>query len=376
MTFLAQTTRPLKVMAICAFPHEAAATRFRLSQYVEPLRSEGIDLTIEPFLTSEQFADLYKRGGLAKKALGVARPLMKRLGQVMAISKFDVLMIQREAMPFGPGIFEWLYSKIGRHPVVLDLDDATYLPYMSPSYGWLGSYLKFFGKTDNLIKRSSIVTCGNTHIAAYVESKGALAAVVPTVVDTDQFKPAEPQNDVPVIGWIGTHSTFRVLEGFFPVFQHLAKRHKFKLKIVGSGRDFLEIPGVDIENQPWSLASEVEDFQSLDIGLYPVTVTESMTAEWIKAKSGFKAIQYFAVGIPFVMSPVGICAELGEPGKTHINATTHDEWIHALDVLLSDPDGRRTMGQAGRRHSIENYTLGETASKLGAVIRSVARQTS
>jgi glycosyltransferase involved in cell wall biosynthesis len=244
---------------------------------------------------------------------------------------------------------------------------------MSPSYGRLGSYLKFFGKTNKLIERSSIVTCGNRHIAAYAEARGARTAVVPTVVDTDKFRPADPRNEVPVIGWIGTHSTFRVLEGFFPIFQELAKNYRFKLKIVGSGRDDVRIAGVDVENLPWSLDREVEDFRSLDIGVYPVTVTESMTAEWIKAKSGFKAIQYFAVGVPFVMSPVGICAELGEPDVTHFNASTHEEWAAALGKLLSDADLRRSMGEAGRRHSLENYTLGKNAKKLAAALRLAAK---
>jgi glycosyltransferase involved in cell wall biosynthesis len=246
------------------------------------------------------------------------------------------------------------------------------LPYMSPSYGWLGSYFKFFGKTDKLIKRASVVTCGNRYIAEYVQKKGTTAAVVPTVVDTDQFKPVGRKNEIPIIGWIGTHSTFRVLEGFLPVFQELARKHKFKLKIVGSGRDKIEIKGVDVVNLPWSLEREIEDFQSLDIGLYPVTVTESMTAEWIKAKSGFKAIQYFAVGVPFVMTPVGICAELGEAGVTHFNASTHEEWIDALGKLLLDSGLRNAMGKAGRRHSLKNYTLGETAAKLAVAIRSVS----
>jgi len=367
---LANGNKPLRVLAVCAFPVEAAATRFRLAQYVEPLHARNIELTIKPFLNSEQFVELYRPGGLAKKALGVIRPLLYRLAQTVKVSKFDVLLIQRECMSFGPGFFEWLYSSIGRIPIVLDLDDATYLPYMSPSYGRFGSYFKFFGKTNNLIKRASIVTCGNHHIADYVQNIGTKATVVPTVVDTDLFKPVHRDLAVPVIGWIGTHSTFRVLEGFFPVFQELAKRHTFRLKIVGSGRDKIFIDGVDVENIPWSLEREIADFQSIDIGVYPVTVTESMTAEWIKAKSGFKAIQYFSVGVPFVMSPVGICAELGIPGKTHFNASSHSEWVIELERLLVDPELRRAMGQAGRDHALQNYTLTSNADKLAGAIRS------
>ena len=62
---------------------------------------------------------------------------------------------------------------------VLDLDDATYVSYTSPTYGGAGSALKWFGKTDDLIKWAAVVTCGNRSIAEYVESKGARARIIP-----------------------------------------------------------------------------------------------------------------------------------------------------------------------------------------------------
>lgn len=284
-------------------------------------------------------------------------------------------MVQREAMFIGPAVFEWIYAKLGRLPMLLDLDDATYISYRSPTFGRVGSLLKFFGKTDNLIRRASSVSCGNRFIAEYVESKGTRAVIIPTVVDLDEFKPRETNVEagLPVLGWIGTHSTFPFLESIFPVLEKLAREHPFRLRIVGSGRAVVEIKGIEIENREWSLDREVEDFQSLDIGLYPITKSDSANDQWIQGKSGFKAIQYMAVGVPFVVSPVGVAAETGVPGETHFNASTAEDWYNSLKILVSSPADRQRMGEAGRKFSLENYSVPVQADLLAQTLFDVAR---
>jgi glycosyltransferase involved in cell wall biosynthesis len=117
----------------------------------------------------------------------------------------------------------------------------------------------------------------------------------------------------------------------------------------------------------WKLEREVEDFQSFDVGLYPID--PSLYAEkWAAGKSGFKAIQYMAVGIPFVAAPVGAMANIGEAGITHFQARTKDEWSQALEGLLSDRQLRRTMGELGRRHVVEHYSLSDQADKLATAL--------
>lgn len=363
----------MHVLGLSTFPVEAAATRFRLAQFIVPLKERGIDLSLSPFLSSGQFRELYEARGIIRKASGLLRSLAGRLLALFGIGKYDLILVQREAMFFGPAVFEWLYSHVGRLPVVLDLDDATYVRYVSPSYGRLGSFFKFFGKTDKLIKRSSIVICGNRYIAEYVESRGGKAVVIPTIVDNKIFCPTVEHNAKPVIGWIGTHSTFPFLESIFPVLERLAVRHNFKLRIVGAGRSQIAVPGVEVEYLEWNLDREVADFQSLDIGLYPIAVSSSANEQWILGKSGFKAIQYMAVGIPFVMSPIGICAEIGEPGKTHFNAETEEDWYNSLDILLSDLDRCRKIGSAGREYSDSNFDLDQYASVLADTLSSIVK---
>jgi glycosyltransferase involved in cell wall biosynthesis len=265
-----------------------------------------------------------------------------------------VVFVQREAMLLGPPIVERLL----RRPMVLDLDDATWIAYRSPVYGRLGTLLKWPGKTDRLIRWARVVVCGNPNIAEYVRGRGAEAVVIPTVVDTQLFRPrTTPPPAVPVVGWIGTHGTAPYLERLLPLFDRLGV--PFERTIIGSG--------LPIDTRPWRLDREADDFRALDVGVYPLG-----DDAWSAAKSGFKAVQYMASGVPFVMSPVGVCATMGIPGETHLLATTDDEWLEALRRLLTDAELRQRMGRAGRAFAEQHYSLEAHADVLTSVLRAAA----
>jgi glycosyltransferase involved in cell wall biosynthesis len=360
----------LKVLGLASYPVEAAATRYRLQQFVAPLAERGIELEIRP----------YRRAELPRTAVGLLRSALGRVADVAAVRGADVLLVQREAMMFGPPLIEWLMTRVAERPMVLDLDDATYVSYTSPTYGRLGSALKWFGKTDDLIRWARVVTCGNRSIAEYVERKGGRARLLPTVVDTESFRPRHAHDDAderhaatddetPVVGWIGTHSTYPYLESVFPVLQRLAREGvRFRLKVVGAGREDVSVEGVEVESLPWKLEREIGDFQSFDVGLYPI-----VPSDWATGKSGFKSIQYMAVGVPFVATPIGASAEIGEEGRTHFAAATPDAWHAALRRLLSDKHLRRQMGTAGRAHALAHYTVPAQADTLAAALREAAK---
>ncbi len=363
----------MKVLAVCTYPVDAAATRYRLVQFIAPLADNGIELTVVPFLNGSQFANLYKAGHPIRKAVSLAPALIDRVVRIASVSKFDVLLVQREAMLFGPVFFERIYRSIGKIPLVLDLDDATYAAYKSPNFGSVAAYLKFFGKTDRLIEMSELVICGNRFIADYVGNKGKQTVVIPTITDPNLFPEKKPNEGKLIVGWIGTKSTFPFLQKLLPVLSQLAAKHEFTLKVVGAGQDVETIPGLEVQNVEWRLEREIDDLISFDIGLYPIDTQGSVDKRWLEGKSGFKAIQYFAAGVPFVMTPIGVCAEIGIIGETHFNAVTPEDWYHHLDHLLSDTRLRTTMGAAGRKHSLETYDLESHVNKLEKALRMVVK---
>jgi glycosyltransferase involved in cell wall biosynthesis len=359
----------MRVFALASYPVEAAATRFRLTQFVDPLAARGITLTIHPYLDSRAFAGLYVRSALPRTLAGLVRGVLRRGRDVIAARKADVVLVQREAMLVGPPVVEWFLAKVADRPTLLDLDDGTYLPYNSTVFGPLPRLLKSVSKTDHLIRWASMVSCGNRTIAQYAGSRGGRVTLLPSAVNTERFValPRRPPSPIPVVGWIGTHSTYPYLRSILPALQRLGEKHRFRLRIVGSGVGQVEVPGVPTESARWALAREVADFQSLDIGLYPIVPNE-----WAVAKSALKSVLYMAVGIPFVASPVGAAAETGIPGVTHFLATSPEEWVQRLSELLSDVELRARMGAAGREYVVERHSLPVQAPRLVDALETVA----
>jgi glycosyltransferase involved in cell wall biosynthesis len=360
----------LRVSALATFPVEAAATRFRIAHFVRPLSDHGIEVTIFPFLSASDFSTLYDRSRAVRTTFRLLLASVRRLFLLPRILRSDVLLVQREAMLFGPPWIEWFASRVMGIPLVLDLDDPTWIPTTSPVYGRLATWLKWPSKTDRLIRWAHTVICGNETIASHVRAAGTAAVVMQTIVDTDIFVPradAAASNDLPVVGWIGTHSTWSFVESILPVLEDLAKTARFRVRVVGSGRANVGARDVDIELLPWQLDREVLDFQTLDVGIYPMPEDE-----WTIGKSGLKLVEYFACGVACVVSPVGVVREIGVPGVTHLEAATLDEWRRALERLLFNAAERRAMAAAARRYAVDHYSVAGFSARIAAVLREAA----
>lgn len=368
---LEESVRPsLKVFAVATYPESAAATRHRVLQFVAPLANRGIQVRFSPFLNEPLFANLYRPAKMLRMLPRLLLQVLMRGVQLVRASRSDVLFVQREAALFGPPVFEWVVVRLLHKPMILDLDDATYLSYTSPVYGRLATFLKASRKTAALLRWAAHVVAGSPVVAEYARRLGKSTSVLPTIVDVGKVHPGvRTPSHVPVLGWIGTHGTYKLLETIFPVLERLVQSHPFRLRLIGSGRSAVSIRGVDVETSPWCRESELADMQSFDIGLYPL-----IDDAWNAGKSGFKAIQYLSLGLPFVMSPVGICETLGVAGRTHLLARTEEEWLAALRRLIEDEPLRESMGREGREYAVKEFSIDKHADELARVLRSASAE--
>lgn len=370
-----------KLLCIAPYPVEGASVRLRVLQFLPALRLEGIEAEFRPFMDSRFFQGFYKRGGLLRKSLRMSGMALRRFGDVRRAHDCDVVLIHREAMPFGPPIIETLITQQLKKPIVFDFDDAIHLPFISPTYGRLASIVKYPQKTPRTISMSRHVIAGNRHLEEYARTLNPHVSLVPTVADAARVKPLEKRNaiheyscsDAPtVLGWMGTHSTAPYLEALFAVVQEVARRvapQKIVLRVVGANRE-IKVEGVQVDHRAWDLKRETNDLQEFDIGLYPMP-----DDAWTLGKSGFKAVEYMAVGIPAVCSPVGATRDIVQDGVNGFLCASAEEWIEKLCLLIENPSLRRQLGEAGRKRVEEWYCVEKQAPRVIEIIANAAKST-
>ena len=75
-------------------------------------------------------------------------------------------------------------------------------------------------------------------------------------------------------------------------------------------------------------------------------------------------IPHMALGIPSVVSPVGMNREVIEHGRNGLLAMTDEDWINGLDELISQPAKRREIGCAGRETVERRFDLPVVSDRL------------
>src|SRR5262249_21194794 len=152
---------------------------------------------------------------------------------------------------------------------------------------------------------------------------------IPSTIDTDLYiSQRRARNRVPIIGWTGSPTTVRYLTALGPTLKRLRSRRAFELRVIGARA---EIEGLANQYIPWRAESESDDLGRLDVGLMPIP-----DDDWCRGKCGMKALQYMALGIPAVVSPVGVNATIVRDGVNGFHARTEEEWIDRIIRLLDD----------------------------------------
>ena len=347
------------ILFIVPYPQgKAPSQRFRFEQFLPYLQEQGYTWEIHSFLDQHSWTIFYKPGNTIFKAFLILRGYLKRLALFFRVNRFHHIYVHREFSPIGPPVFAWLFRFILKREFIFDFDDAIWLPNHSES-NRLFKFLKPPSNALRLMAWSKVNACGNAYLLNMAKSLNPNSVLLPTTLDTERVhnRINEHLSTPLVVGWTGSHSTMKYLESLYPVFENLNRRFDFRIRVISDLPPRFDLPNIDFIN--WNPQSEIDDLLAIDIGLMPLE-----DDEWTKGKCGLKALQYMALGIPPILSPVGINAELIHHGVEGFFCQTEKQWEECLSELLSKPELIGEMGAKTRKIVEQGFSTRSNLSKF------------
>ena len=339
-----------KVLILCLHrPNRSPSQRFRFEQYIEYLSQNGYSFDFSYLLSADDDKIYYTPGNIAGKLGIVLASIFKRIGEIISAKEYDLVFVQREAFMLGTAFFEKAIGK--KVPMIFDFDDSIWLQTVSEANKKLG-FLKDSSKTAKIIQYSTLVFAGNEFLAQYAKLFNRNVVIVPTTIDTEVYQSQRPDSDGRIcIGWSGSFSTIEHFETAIPALKKIQEKYKDKIyfKIIGDGKYYCK--ELQTQGLPWKADTEVEDLSEIQIGIMPLPNTE-----WAKGKCGLKGLQYMALGIPTLMSPVGVNSEIIQNGENGFLPNTEEEWVNYMSLLIEDEFLRIRIGNAGKSTVEKKYS--------------------
>lgn len=327
--------------------------RFRYEQYLGLLRTKGFVIHHSYLLSENDDKLFYASGNYVSKGWILLKSISKRFGDLFQARNYDFIFIQREAFMLGTVFFERLLSKSGAK-LIVDFDDAIWLHQVSSSSPNQNlNFLKRPSKTSEIIKLADTVVAGNSYLAKYALQFNTKVEVIPTTIDTDLYTPQKkfPKSKIN-IGWSGSKTTVDHFKEAIPALEKVKQKYGDKIEFTVIGDGSYRYENLGIIGKSWSLDKEVSDLQEFDIGIMPLP-----NDEWSKGKCGLKGLQYMALEIPTIMSPVGVNTEIIDHKINGFLASTSDEWVDYLGMLIENPELRHQIGILGRQKVVEHYSV-------------------
>jgi len=313
----------------------APSCRFRVLQYLEPLKELGINLDV----------------------VELSRQKSERRAVLDAAVDFDAVLLHRKLLN------RFDYSRLRRRArkLIYDHDDAVM--FRDSNAPRLDSRMRR-RKWERLVSGADLVIAGNNYLADLASDYNRKVMVIPTVINLDHYFGESSSSSGLVIGWMGTSSNFIYLSQIRDAMETVLRDHPEVTFRVVSDRT-PDLSGLSIDSKRWSADDEISDLAGFDIGIMPI-----FDDPWARGKCAFKIIQYFASSLPVICSPVGANLDVVKEGVNGYFASSTEEWRQRLEELLASAGERKVMGRAGRKVVEDKYSLSVMTPRLARVLSS------
>ena len=255
-----------------------------------------------------------------------------------------------------------------RRPVIFHLHGGGFLDFYRHRCGPLRRLLVRFllDRVDHIVTLSEEWARRIAGITA-----NPRVSVIPNMVDMRAFRAAPPrQGEGPELLFLGRLEATKGVDELLQAAARLRARFPLlRLVIAGAGDvcavearagalgigDALELPGWVVGERKQALLGRASVFVlPSHVENMPVSVLEAMAA-----------------GLPVVATTVGAIPEMVEDGVTGLLVPPRDAeaLAGAIETLLSDPQRRRRMGEAGRARAQRHYSVDRVMPRLEAIYR-------
>jgi glycosyltransferase involved in cell wall biosynthesis len=134
------------------------------------------------------------------------------------------------------------------------------------------------------------------------------------------------------------------------VLKKLEGKYEFELQVIADIPPALDLKSFAFIK--WKKEDEIEDLLNFNIGIMPLK-----DDLWAAGKCGFKALQYMALGIPALVSPVGVNTKIVDDGLNGFICKTPQDWEVAIEKLIQDHQLLLQMAQQTRKKIIDHYSV-------------------
>jgi glycosyltransferase involved in cell wall biosynthesis len=319
--------------------------RFRFIQFIEPLRKKGYQVdvfTLKPSRNTKLVAKIFIFQIIEQQIHLIIRSIQLLHFILFKAGKYDVIYTNKDLLPnINVRWFEKLLHRINQN-LVFDIDDAIYL-------GPRGNKLK------EILPYYKAVIAGSKILQEYIITNyGIECYYIPMAIDTSKYKPAKSRNKGCLrIGWSGSHHTNVYALPLLEVpLQQLAQKINFEFIIISNKDPEIKWNGIKTRFIKWTEDTEVEGLQQFDIGLMPLK-----DEPFERGKCALKAVQYMAVGIPSLVSPVGINKLIIRDGIDGLHCKDSSDFSKKLLELADNWAICTKMGIASRHRVVSTFSI-------------------
>jgi glycosyltransferase involved in cell wall biosynthesis len=339
---------PKKVLIVTPHrPNRSPSQRFRFEQYLSFLEDNNYSFEWSYLVSEKDDTYFYQPGHYFKKLLFFLKCYLIRFKDLLRAHKYDLIFVQREAMFVGTSFFERQFAK--RTKLIFDFDDSIF-EQDTIGANKLLSWLKNPRKVDQITKAAHLVIVGNQYLANYAKKWNTNVYIIPTTIDLNHHNLEHQQSKKVTIGWTGSFSTLQYIEDFIPILSQIKQEYPdIHFKIIADSDNYY--PEIDTTVTRWQKKTEITDLNTIDIGIMPLPDTK-----WTRGKCGFKGLQYMSLGIPCVMSPVGVNTDIIQNGINGFLANNEEEWLNILSNLIKNQTLRKKIGNTGRKTINDFYS--------------------